>query len=276
MDHEAIAAIREAINGDYYVSDTKTAPGFTFCLDAVFFYEGGFADNRAGLLDFYQKALSAIGTPTYYLVDGRGRFKKVRRPDLNRLPEWAASLEDGPDETRGAYGLCLETSEIGGGFTDRAYQTSNIEEHSGYSRLVLPAEYLVEHGAGGFIELVLDLAMNLNFSSGSAGLSVNKAWNRQMREHVEATAARFPGISLADADYFSKMVPRFSDYYEASIAGINWLTFLDRGMVKRLARFGAAKGLRGQGVAQKTSSRMHRSRTETRCDDTGRARAFER
>ena len=179
LNDQTTAEIRKAINGEYHVSDTKTAPGFTFCLDAVFYYEGGLQENGAGVLDFYNKALREIGDPKYYLVDEKGRFKKVRKPDLARLPVWVEANKSGPDEKRKFYGLCLETGDIGGGFTDCAYQTSNTDEHSSYSRLVLPIEYLIEHGPTRFIELVLDLSANLDFSAALPGfLSTNRGIDR--------------------------------------------------------------------------------------------------
>ena len=154
MDSDTLSKIR-AITND---KDEKDKNVLTLCVDLTFFYRDGFPKNRDGILKFYQHCLEIIGDrSTYFLVDMEGRFKKAKPDTLEMLPFWANQKSF----DRGVYGLILETSDKAAEFSDLAFQTHNVTEHSGWSRLVVPVEFLVKQGAQEFVELAKKLAPRL-------------------------------------------------------------------------------------------------------------------
>ena len=222
-----------------YMEGDKVNRILSLCFDITYFYHGGLFQNEAGILDFYRKSMEIIGADvTYYLVDGEGRFKKRKKDTLELLPTWAAEHSDS-----GIHGVNLETGTRSGDFTDKSYQTNNVDEHSGWCRLILPIEWLIENGSDKAVELAVSLGEKLNFSSGSAGYAVNQSWKRSCSDKINMISHRFPGIELASSHHFERFVPWgvFAD--DDSIRSINWLTMICNKFVKRL---GGGKRLRSK------------------------------
>jgi hypothetical protein len=100
----------------------------------------------------------------------------------------------------------------------------------------LPTEYLEEHGPGRVRELALELAAELPFNSGHAGLAYLfpeglLGINKPIRE----VCFRYPGIDLKDSSLRHELGTR--------VQGANWLTFLGPPVLQAL---GGAEGLRAQ------------------------------
>ena len=213
-----------------YMKGDKVNRILSFCFDITYFYHGGLFENETGILDFYRKSMEIIGDDvTYYLVDGEGRFKKRKKDTLELLPKWVAERRDS-----GIHGINLETGMRSGDFTDKAFQTSNIDDSSGWSRLILPAEWLMENGPGKAFELAVSLGEKLNYSSGSAGYAVNQSWKRSCSDGIDLVSHRFPGIEVASPHHFQRFLPWAVFADDDSIRSINWLTMICDKFVKRL------------------------------------------
>ena len=101
----------------------------------------------------------------------------------------------------------------------------------------LPTEYLEEHGPGRVRELAMEIASQLPFCSGHAGLSFNGETSPLIRsEEAQALCFRYPGVDCADVDRLSWTIgPR--------IRGPSWLTFLGQPL---LGEMGGAEALRSR------------------------------
>ena len=229
LDPNKLSKIR-AITND---QDGKGKNVLSLCVDLTFFYRGGFPKNRDGILKFYEPCMEIIGDRTsYFLVDMEGRFKKAKPDTLEMLPFWANQKSF----DRGVYGLILETSDELAEFSDLAFQTHNVTEHSGWSRMVLPVEFLAEQGVEKFVELAKNLASCLDFSSGTGGYALNKHLNYSCTAEtgeIYVTSRRFIGIDVAAPSDFDRFVPFVATAQPTCIKGVNWLTFLDQDLFMR-------------------------------------------
>lgn len=220
----------------------------SFCFDITYFYRGGLLQNEDGILDFFQKSMKIIGdNVTYFLVDREGRFRKRKTDTLVLLSSWVADRRDS-----GIHGINLETGLRGDDFTDKAFQTSNVDEHSGWCRLIPPAEWLSANGSEKAIELAVSLGEKLNFSSGSAGYAVNQSWKRSRSDNLSMVADRFHGIEVASPHHFERFVPWCAHAQDDSNRSINWLTMISDELVKRMK---GSSGSHRNFLIQRTSFR---------------------
>ena len=236
MNSEILTKVRKFVNEQ----DHSSKQVFTLCVGMVFYYRGGFLANASSILDFFDKSMEVIGDrPSYFLVDGEGRFKKAKKDTRDLLRFWA----ENPDSDRGVHGLVLETAEESAAFSDLAFQTKNVKGFSGWCRLLVPVEHLMEKGVDNFVRFSIKMGNSLNFSSGSAGYAMNQHMGHSCRDKVFLTSRRFLGIDLAAPNDFDRFVPYFGSSDKDNIAGINWLTFLNK---KLLERVGGKKTLLGK------------------------------
>ena len=219
--------VRELVND----LDNSGKPMLTLCVGMVFYYRGGFLENAASILDFFENSMEIIGDRSrYFLVDGEGKFKKVKKDTRDMLRFWA----ENPDNERGVHGLILETAEKSAAFSDLAFQTLNVRESSGWCRLVVPVEHLMETGVDAFVKFAIKMGNGFEFSSGSVGYAMNQHMGHQCRDQIFLISRRFPGIDLAAPNDFDRFVPYFNPSEDDHIAGINWLTFLSKALLKRV------------------------------------------
>ncbi|QRN95579.1 DUF3396 domain-containing protein [Archangium violaceum] len=107
----------------------------------------------------------------------------------------------------------------------------------------LPTEYLEEHGPAQVRELALELAAELPFNSGHAGLSLLfPEAVLGMAGHIRDVAFRYPGLDIPDQSICMDIGTR--------VKGAHWLTFLGQPV---LGRLGGAAGLRARLLAPDTS-----------------------
>lgn len=207
------------------------------CLDIVLYYDGGFRENADGILHFYNHGIEVIGDKVeYFLTDGEGTFKKIKKDTLQMLPFWTTA-EAAP---RAIYGLDLEGGPSGKDISDTAFQMGNFPGSPGWVRLVLPLE-LISSGVDRFIALAKAAADKLQFLSGSAGYAVNV--KRGYLSSIEGgrialISKRFRGIDIGRPLFFSK-------YLSQSIKCVNWLTFIGDWAVAELGGAGKIKARLG-------------------------------
>jgi hypothetical protein len=102
----------------------------------------------------------------------------------------------------------------------------------------LPTEYLEAHGPARVRELALELAAELPFNSGHAGLALHSTEGLVRAEHapVRDLCFRYPGLDRPAVPELAKSLGR-------SINGAHWLTFLGPPVLDAL---GGAAGLRAR------------------------------
>ena len=229
MDPKKLEEIRNLTND----TDETGKDELTLCFDIMFFYRGGFPERHKEILNFYNRILDFLkGSETHYLIDMEGRFKKAKADTLEILPFWA----DAPTVDRGVYGLIVETADKSAAFSDRAFQTHNVTEHSGWTRLVLPIELFFKEGADFWVKLALELGGQLDFSSGSAGYALNQhlQYSSAMENgKVHVTSRRFIGVDVAAPADFDRFVPCVNLAGQDWLKTVNWLTFLGNSLLKR-------------------------------------------
>ncbi|HYO74723.1 MAG TPA: type VI immunity family protein [Archangium sp.] len=101
----------------------------------------------------------------------------------------------------------------------------------------LPTEYLEEHGPGRVRELALELAAELPFNSGHAGLCFHfpntvLGITRPIRD----LSFRYPGMDIPEARFITRTIGTRVD-------GVHWLNFLSQPV---LGELGGAAGLRAR------------------------------
>ena len=75
-DESSFAEMRQIVDDNQPLGNWRVKLG----LDIVLYYEGGFRENADGILHFYNQAIEVIGDKVeYFLTDGEGTFKKVRK-----------------------------------------------------------------------------------------------------------------------------------------------------------------------------------------------------
>jgi hypothetical protein len=97
----------------------------------------------------------------------------------------------------------------------------------------LPTEYLHEHGPGRVRELALDLASELPFNSGHAGLAFNFLF---LPPDFQSLALRYPGMDVLH-------LGATTEELGTRVRGAHWLTFLGQPV---LGELGGAAGLRSR------------------------------
>ena len=233
-----LASIRSSVNQFSYDYDSDSfdpdKPTRSLCLDMTFYFRGD-GDFEQDILNFQTAALECLEEKVrYYLVDMEGRFKKANKNTPGLLPRFV-------EEKKDYYNLILETGAKSGSFTDRAIQINVLQGGNGYVRLVLPVEFITEHGADAYVDLVKRMATTLQWSSGMAGLGINQDWHDVHSDVFYGLSQRFMGIDLTSPNLLGRHVPHAFQKNKPRIAGINWLTLLDKKFVKKL---GGVKHLR--------------------------------
>ncbi|MGZ3456980.1 MAG: type VI immunity family protein [Archangium sp.] len=112
-------------------------------------------------------------------------------------------------------------------------------ENTGLSVLTaaVPIEYLEEHGPGRVRQLALDMASQLPFSCGHAGLALRiYSGIRPKDPAFRAEVLRYPGIDLR-ADW------GFEEWMGLRVDGVHWLNFLGSPFLQQL---GGAAALRSR------------------------------
>ena len=226
-----LPSLRGEIDGFSYDYDSDSfdpnKPTRSLCLDMTFYFRGEGAYEQ-DILKFYTAALECLQEKVrYYLIDMEGRFKKANKNTPGLLPRFIA-------ENKGYYNLILETGAKSGSFTDRAVQINVMQGGNGYARLILPVEFITELGADTYVDLVKRMATTLQWSSGMAGLGINQNWRNVHSDKFYELSQRFMGIDLTSPNLLGKHVPHAFQEDTPRIAGINWLTLLDKKFVKRL------------------------------------------
>ena len=233
-----LASLRGEINSFSYDYDSDTfdpnKPTRSLCLDMTFYFRGE-GDFEQDILNFHAAALECLKEKVrYYLVDMEGRFKKANKNTPGLLPRFV-------EEKKGYYNLILETGAKSGSFTDQAIQLNVMEGGNGYARLILPAEFITELGAEAYVDLIKRMATTLKWSSGMAGLGINQDWHNVHSDVFYELSQRFMGVDLTSPELLGNHVPYAFRENKPRIAGINWLTLLDKKFVRKL---GGAKHLR--------------------------------
>ena len=221
MTESPIQTVREQVDEEDFEGHVK----LRLCADILAFLPGPFRDHAPGLLRFYQTGLNLIGDHLrYYLFDGEGRFKKVKADTLRALPDWA----EGRVAERNVYGLDLESGTAPDEQSDRAFQLRIADVGTGFVRLILPAESLLD--ADRFVAVARECLDGLRFTSAYAGFAVNV--RRTYNGHLEGSktamiSRRFPGIDL-DPPLSSKR------FLEDSLKCVNWLTGVGAPLLERM------------------------------------------
>ncbi|MEA2465045.1 MAG: hypothetical protein QOJ98_2792 [Acidobacteriota bacterium] len=194
------------------------------CADILAFLPGPFRDHAPGVLRFYQTALTLIGDHVrYYLFDGEGRFKKVKADTLRALPDWA----EGRVAERNVYGLDLESGTAPDEQSDRAFQMRIADAGTGFVRLILPAESLLD--ADRFVAVARDCLDGLRFTSAYAGYAVNvrRTYNTQREgSRIAMISRRFPGVDLDSPLSIAR-------FLADSLKCVNWLTGIGAPLLER-------------------------------------------
>jgi hypothetical protein len=216
-----IQKVRELIDEDDFEGHRK----LVLCADILAFLPGPFRDHAAGLQRFYETSIKLIGEQVrYFLIDGEGRFKKVKADTLRALPDWASQRV----ADRYVYGLDLESGTAADAQSDRAFQMYITDAGTGFVRLVLPAESLLD--PDGFIQIARDCLDELRFTSASAGYAVNvrRSYNESLEgSKIGMISRRFRGIDLGRALFWTK-------YLDNSLKCVNWLTGLGKKLLDRI------------------------------------------
>ncbi|WP_245591781.1 type VI immunity family protein [Cystobacter fuscus] len=101
----------------------------------------------------------------------------------------------------------------------------------------LPTEFLERQGPGPVRQLVLDMASQLRFASGHAGLSLRLYWWLPREdEALRVGPLRYPGLDLRDAW-------RREEWMGLQVDGVHWLNFLGPHVLTQL---GGANALRSR------------------------------
>jgi hypothetical protein len=110
----------------------------------------------------------------------------------------------------------------------------------------LPTEYLEAHGPSRVRELALDMASQLRFASGHAGLALHLYWPlRTSDTALRADLARYPGIDLRTAWLHAERMG-------VRVDGVHWLNFLAQPV---LGQLGGVATLRSHLRAPETTVR---------------------
>ncbi|WP_257462504.1 DUF3396 domain-containing protein [Archangium lipolyticum] len=101
----------------------------------------------------------------------------------------------------------------------------------------LPTEYLVRHGPSRVRELALEMASQLRFATGHAGLALHLYWSlRASDSALRAQLLRYPGLDLRPAWLYAH-------WMGSRVDGIHWLNFLAQPV---LGQLGGAAALRAR------------------------------
>jgi hypothetical protein len=220
MTESPIQTVREQVDDEDFEGNVN----LRLCADILAFLPGPFRDHAPGLLRFYQTALTLIGDHVrYYLIDGEGRFKKVKADILRALPDWAEQRV----AERNVYGLDLESGKAPDEQSDRAFQMRIADAGTGFVRLILPAESLLD--ADRFVAVARDCLDGLRFTSAYGGYAVNV--RRTYIGHLEGSklamiSRRFPGVDLNSPLSSAR-------FLDDSLKCVNWLTGIGAPLLER-------------------------------------------
>ncbi|MFL5358450.1 DUF3396 domain-containing protein [Archangium sp.] len=183
-------------------------------------------------LDVYRRALKSQALGWYANpdnedwdeLDDKG-WAHVQRYMLEQ-PDAHLWLSESPSETLG-YELLYD------GLLLEAYKRDPTSQVSFF----LPSEYLEEHGPGPVRELAMELAAELPFNSGHAGLCFHfpdalLGITRPIRD----LCFRYPGLDIPEARFATS-------YIGTRVDGVHWLNFLGPPV---LGELGGAAGLRAR------------------------------
>lgn len=224
--------------------------GTKFCLGLTLYFHNGFIGNKAGILDFYEKAIALIGKEnfTFFVVDNYGNDKKVNKDTFNLLPFWATKA--GTEDTE-FFALVLE-SGARASVSDKAFKVMAYEGGEAEGRdfdwtcgiqLILPFDTVAKNGASSYVQSVLSLCQKMKFISGNAGFTVNRDQQLSSYPHrhtqLYAQSQRYWGL---DPSYFSASIRAFNHYTPETdtlttiiaLKRVDWLTFLNHQLIDKL------------------------------------------
>ncbi len=142
---------------------------------------------------------------------------------------------DGGVRSRNGYELCYRA---------RIPWRTPLPDSVSLLTATLPTEYLELHGPSRVHELALEMASQLRFVTGHAGLALHLYWPlRATDEALRAEVSRYPGFDLR---------PAWLDahWMGARVDGVHWLNFLAKPV---LGQLGGAAALRARLRAPETT-----------------------
>ena len=184
--------------------------------NVLVYSKGSFQENAIGIRQFYNTFTAEFSSYALYcLIDGSGRFKKVKPEHLELVPSWAT----GENGNRTIFGIDLESAGKSDSVSDRAYQMYFDGGDPGFLRTVLPAA-MGYTSPGKLLALTLESLEHLRFSSCYAGFGINMKRGFLASvpgSRVDFIGKRFQGVHLGRPLMFAR-------YVENAIQCAAWLT----------------------------------------------------
>lgn len=186
-------------------------------MDAIVYFELT-VENRAAVVNAWDKIRDRIEpVASRVILDDDGRFKKYQKKHGDLLAFWM----DGSSVERELYGF-----QIYDGKGSEVPETSFTFYSSDLSPAWIRWTLSVESGfsdLNGFKESALSMIHDLDFLSGSAGLSLNikpgfPGWVEG--GHIAKIASRFIGIDGLDEPHM------LASFFRKNLKTPNWLTFV--------------------------------------------------
>jgi len=199
-----------------------------FCSYFTLYQKGSLYEKPEEHLNFYQQGIDLIRPhATFFDVDGKWKYKKIRKDTFDLFPFWVSKNEDKP------YGIRIEAGRFPEEVSEYAFQFSDET----YIRFVLPIEFLFQ-SPDSFVELVKKTVGNFEFYSGHAGIGTNTHHNLPGADPdltpIYALSRRYRGVDWGFPQYFG-------DLSEFGIKGVNWLTLVGEEWVEQLGGIDSIK-----------------------------------
>jgi len=195
------------------------------CIDITTYWRGSAFDRVDGIVHFYKRALSIIGSRlTYFETGTMSGAKPLKKDSLDMLPVWFAGSKPRAD----IYIMTLESGAHRNEPTDCAFYLQADEETAppvGVARLMLPTAAAEDPRK--IIDLTLDLVSKLRFESGHVGFGMN--WDAAgdmeivAKDRMFDVGMRYLGVDLADVDITLVAMNRAA---RPGIKVVNWLTLV--------------------------------------------------
>lgn len=251
VDHERDPLIvRDLVRIVFFVprDHFDIAVGVSHALDS---YLRAVEDQRAALLNYTccEWEPSVLSEWGWQRIHDALRPKERRYADDSAHDEEFEPLKDGADPYFGLYGA--QDSGFSFEYHARVPWRESPPNAVSVLRATLPTELLEARGADFVRGLALDMASQLPFASGHAGLALDIAYPMASRlDALGPLLLRHPGFDIRDAG--------IRDNVGLRVDGIHWMNFLGPPVVPAL---GGELGLRGK---------LHSPDTRVQALDEGR------